>query len=197
MSFSGITSTVLAVLIIFLAGCATSPILSDAEYKRAGRQHLYELERWEFQGRFAVQDARDSWSANISWRHQADIDRLKLSGPLGQGAVEIVLTDGHIIIDRGDGDAEFSDNPDELIQRNLGVFVPVKALRYWVLGLPRKGDHFIEIKDGFIQSGWSVSIPKLMKADDQLMPHKLVVANKETKLKLIVDQWKLNDSFAE
>ena len=178
-------------------GCATPPILSDAGYKIIGRQHLYGLKRWEFQGRFAVRDASDSWTANISWQHQANTDRVKMSGPLGQGAVEIVLTGDHINIDRGDGDSELSDNPDELIKQRLGLFVPVKALRYWVLGLPSKGDRFKEIKDGFIQSGWSVSIPRQMKADNQLMPHKLVASNNETRLKLIIDQWRLNDRSAD
>ena len=189
-----------AVLVAFLmmvSGCAKPPVLSDAGYIRAERQHLYELGAWEFQGRFSVRDATDSWSANIHWRHQENVDRLKMSGPLGQGAVEVVLMGGQIIIDRGEGDFERSDDPDGLIRSHLGVFVPVESLQYWVLGLPHPGNRFREIKEGFIQSGWSVSIPKLMQADDQLMPHKLVVANNETKLKLIIDQWELNDGYSE
>lgn len=197
MKLPDIHPVVIAVLIVFVSGCAKPPVLSDVGYIRAERQHLYGLGNWEFQGRFAVRDARDSWSANINWRHQKNADRLKLSGPLGQGAVEIVLTDGHIVIDRGEGDLESSDDPDVLIRQHLGVFVPVESLQYWVLGLPHPDNHFMEIKEGFIQSGWSVSIPMLMQADDQLMPHKLVVANNETKLKLIIDQWVLNDRSSD
>lgn len=188
---------IFAALIAFLSGCAKPPVLSDVGYIRADRQHLYALSWWEFHGRFAVRDSSDSWSANIFWRHQRGVDRLKLTGPLGQGAVEIVFTDGHIVIDRGDGDIERSSDPDELIREQLGVFVPVESLQYWVLGLPHPGDQFLEFNEGFIQSGWSVSIPKLMQAEDQLMPHKLVVAKNETKLKLIIDQWVLNDRSSE
>ncbi len=192
-----IYSFLFAFLMVLVTGCAKPPVLSDAGYIRAERQHLYDLADWEFRGRFSVRDDADSWSANIHWRHQKNVDRLKMSGPLGQGAVEIVLTGGQIIIDRGEGDFERSDDPDDLIRHHLGVFVPVESLQFWVLGLPHPGNHFREIKEGFIQSGWSVSIPKLMQADDQLMPHKLVVANNETKLKLIIDQWVLNDRFSE
>ena len=182
---------------VLVTGCAKTPVLSDAGYIRAERQHLYDLADWEFRGRFSVRDDDESWSANILWRNHKNVDRLKMSGPLGQGAVEFFLTGGQIIIDRGEGDFERSDDPDDLIRHHLGVFVPVESLQFWVLGLPHPGNHFREIKEGFIQSGWSVSIPKLMQADDQLMPHKLVVANNETKLKLIIDQWVLNDRFSE
>ncbi len=116
-----------------------------------------------------------------------------LTGPLGQGGVLIDLTAEGIRIDRGGGQIESSVHPDLLIQQQLGVFVPVRALRYWVIGLPEPDLAFREIAGGFEQSGWQVRYLQFMRTGGQAMPRKMTVTSNDTKLKMIIDQWQLND----
>jgi outer membrane lipoprotein LolB len=165
--------------------------LTGVKYDSNKRLSYYALEQWEFEGRAALQSASGSESPSIDWRHRNNEDSVRLSGPLGQGAVTIKISGGRIEIDRGDGEPEISDRPDELLKVRTGVFVPVGALRYWVLGLPEAGRDFEADEEGFRQSGWVVRYPQWMRVGAAEMPHKITVHNENFKLKLIIDQWVL------
>lgn len=195
---SFIFKAVTAVIIFgFIQGCATRSVVSKAVYNQSSRAHLYDIKTWAFQGRLAMRGAEESWSASIHWQHADDADKIKLAGPLGQGAVSIVLTGNAISIDRGNNNPLASNNPDVLVRQQLGVFVPVQALRYWVVGLTQPEVEFNILPGGFIQSGWTVHYPELVQLDNELMPRRIVVIKKNIKLKLVIDQWVLNDDPKE
>ncbi len=156
------------------------------------REHLYKLEQWSFEGRLALSGKNDSWSASISWEHRQDDEKIKLSGPLGQGATVIQLTGDLVTIDRGGDEVQSSAQPEAFINQQLGMFVPVRSLRYWVVGLPAPTSASIETANGFSQAGWLIEYKQMEAVDNQSMPHKITVTNERVKLKLVIDQWVLN-----
>jgi outer membrane lipoprotein LolB len=182
--------------ILTLSACSTVPVEPEVSYSKTARERLYNLEQWSFDGRLSLTGKNDSWSANISWGHKPDDEKIKLSGPLGQGATVIQLTGDLVTIDRGDGRAQSSTQPEEFINQQLGMFVPVSSLRYWVVGLPEPTGAFIETSTGFKQAGWLVEYKQMQPVDHQSMPRKITVTNEQVKLKLIIDQWVLNVSKA-
>jgi len=179
-------------LIVILTGCSTAPVVPGAQYSKTARAHLYKLERWSFSGRLALTGKNDSWSANINWVHTPYDERIKLSGPLGQGATVIQLTGNLVTIDRGDGKAQSSSQPEAFINQQLGMFVPVHSLRYWVVGLPEPSSAFVETATGFMQAGWLIEYKQMQLVNDQSMPRNITVTNERVKLKLFIDQWVLN-----
>jgi outer membrane lipoprotein LolB len=184
-------------LSLLLSACSVVPIEPGGYYSRAERLHLYELKQWAFDGRLAVSGHNDSWSANISWEHEPGEEKIKLSGPLGQGGMLIRLVGDFVILDRGDGKIESSERPEEFINQQLGMFVPVHSLRYWVVGLPEPSQRFEETSSGFEQAGWHSEYKEMQRAEDETMPRKITVMNDQVKLKLIVDHWNLNDAKAK
>ena len=172
------------------------PVEPEAHYSKRAREHLYKLEQWSFEGRLALTGKKDSWSASISWRHRQDDEKIKLSGPLGQGATIIQLTGDLVTIDRGDDEVQSSTQPEAFINQQLGMFVPVRSLRYWVVGLPAPASAFVEIANGFSQAGWLIEYKQMEPVDNQSMPHKITITNERVKLKLVIDQWVLNVSKA-
>jgi len=178
--------------VLLLSACTIAPITPEVPYSRLAREHLYKLEQWSFEGRLALTGKNDSWSASINWGHKPDDEKIKLSGPLGQGATVIQLTGDLVTIDHGDGQAQSSTQPEEFINQQLGMFVPVHSLRYWVVGLPEPTSAFVETADGFKQDGWFIEYKQMQPVDDQFMPRKITVMNDQVKLKLIIDQWVLN-----
>jgi outer membrane lipoprotein LolB len=182
-------------LIFLLSACSVAPVEPDMHYSRAAMLHLYELEHWSFEGRLALTGQNDSWSANISWEHSPELEQIKLSGPMGQGAVVISLTGNAVTIDRGGDDVQSSTQPEEFINQQLGMFVPVLSLRYWVVGLPEPSRSYKDIGAGFNQSGWLSEYKQMQLVnEDGAMPHKMTVMNNQVKLKLIIDRWVLNDT---
>lgn len=181
----------LVTLLCLLSGCSTIEVQQGEHYNLSNKQHLYALSTWSFQGRIAVKNGPDSWSAYLAWTHQPGLDRLKLSGLLGQGTVLIELTPDQIKIDQGDGRANFSENVDQLITDKLGVLVPISALTYWVLGLVQPGLDYENHEASFQQLAWTVNYPLYMLVGSELMPHKMQAIKDQLKLTLVFDQWQL------
>jgi outer membrane lipoprotein LolB len=115
-----------------------------------------------------------------------------LSGPLGQGATLIELTDTTVVIDRGDGKVHKSTEPEAFINQQLGAFVPIRSLRYWVIGLADPTQPATKIPNGFKQGDWLVEYKQQQSTENDALPRKITVMNTQVKLKLIIDQWTLN-----
>lgn len=183
--------------VLLLSACASAPPVSGGSYAHAARAHLYDMQEWRLEGRLAITSPKDSWSAHIEWHHLPNSERIKLSGPLGQGAVAIELTGDVVKIDRGGGHVQTSSQPEQFINQQLGLFVPLQSLRFWAVGLPESGQAFQETADGFVQNGWLIDYREMQKTGAEIMPHKMAVSNDHAKLKLIVDQWDLNGGNAK
>jgi outer membrane lipoprotein LolB len=181
-------------LVFLLSACSVVPVQPEGRYSRAAMLRFYELEHWSFEGRLALTGRSDSWSANISWEHSPEVEKIKLSGPLGQGAVVISLAGNVVTIDRGGDDVQTSTQPEEFINQQLGMFVPVRSLRYWVVGLPEPSRSYKDTDGGFNQAGWLNEYKQMQPVDDGAMPYKMTVMNSQVKLKLIIDHWVLNDT---
>ena len=181
-------------LVFLLSACSVIPVEPGVHYSRAAMLHLYDLERWSFEGRLALTGQNDSWSANISWEHSPEAEKIKLFGPLGQGAVLISLKGNVVTIDRGGDDVQSSTQPEEFINQQLGMFVPVRSLRYWVVGLPEPSLSYKDTDSGFNQAGWLSEYKQMQPVDDGAMPLKMMVMNNQVKLKLVIDHWVLNDT---
>lgn len=187
-----------AVFVLLLSACASAPpVLPSGSYAQAARAHLYDMQEWRFEGRVAITSPKDSWSAHIEWNHLPNSETIKLSGPLGQGAVAIELTGDVVKIDWGGGHVQTSSQPEQFINQQLGLFVPLQSLRFWAVGLPESGQAFQETADGFVQNGWLIDYREMQKTGAETMPHKMAVSNEHAKLKLIVDQWDLNGGNAK
>ena len=179
-------------VVLMLSACASVSTMPDGFYSQVARAHLYDIQGWRLEGRLAITAPNDSWSANIEWNHQPDVEKIKLSGPLGQGTVVIELAGNVVKIDRGGGNVQTSNQPEQFINQQLGMFVPLQSLRFWAVGLPESGQAFQETADGFVQDGWLVAYKGMQNSGAEAMPHKMAVTNERMKLKLIIDQWDIN-----
>jgi outer membrane lipoprotein LolB len=180
--------------LVMLVGCAETPIVSTVGYEKVDNAHLYAIKTWFLDGRLVISSPHDSWSANILWYHTQELEKLKLSGPMGQGAVVVTLMSDRATIDRGDGHPQASNQPEQFINQQLGMAVPLQSLRYWALGLPEPGQDYKKTVGGFVQSGWLVDFREMQKIGVELLPKKMTVTNNQVKLKLVIDQWSLHDA---
>jgi outer membrane lipoprotein LolB len=186
---------VLIVLMASLPSCA----LFRSEGARAplsdAKQSLYALKTWRMEGRIGVQTAEDAWQANLFWDHEPTQDRLRLSGPLSQGMISIVLQKDLIYVNEGDGVTQLSRDPDALLRERLGFAVPLSSLRYWILGVPDSERVYTPVYgsdgalSGFQQAGWAVRMDRFMNVENHVVPQKMQVQGSGVKLKIIADTW--------
>ena len=182
----------LYLVILMVSGCTTEIVAPETLYSKITRESLYNLEQWSFEGRLGLTGIKDSWQANINWQHRSSNEEIRLSGPLGQGATIIKLTGTLVTIDRGNDKIQTSLEPEAFISQQLGMFVPVRSLRYWVIGVPEPGSPYVEAGLGFRQAGWVIEYKQMQRVNAQNMPRRITVTNEKVKLKIMIDQWILN-----
>ena len=180
-------------LLASLWACSSEPIKENEQYSNDAKEALYGLNAWAFIGRLALKSKTESWQASIAWKHSGDEENIKLSGPLGQGATAIRLLNNQVFIDRGDGKIISSDHPEQFINQQIGMFVPVSSLKYWVVGVPEPNVSFISTLSGFKQAEWVVEYEQMQWVNAYKVPRKIIVTNAELKLRLVVDQWDFDD----
>jgi len=103
----------------------------------------------------------------------------------------IAVLPNKVIVEDGDNRQEFQGAVESIFTEQLGVAVPVQALRYWVLGVNDPHQAVVEQADGFGQSGWAVKFKEMQSVGGLTLPRKMGVEKELTKIKLIVDQWKI------
>lgn len=179
---------------VLLWGVSACALIQDkpvASFHLAQMQHLQHLPSWYFEGRVALINEKDSISASINWRHNTEKDEIELSGPLSQGKVAIVVTADKVLVDDGEHPQEYTGQVDAVVSGQLGVDMPVSALRFWVLGVNQPLLPVVEQESGFLQDGWQVGFKELQYVNSELLPRKITVEKNKTRIKLIIDQWKL------
>lgn len=184
--------SVIFLLASLLTACSFSPEKPVDVYRLADMQFLQQQERWYFEGRLAMADERDSISAAISWRHGLERDDIELTGPLATGRMTISVAGDMVVIDDGDKRQEFRGPVDEVLAEQLAVLMPVRALKYWVLGAVDPTQKFAAQHDGFLQAGWRVSFKEMQRVNTLLLPRKINAEKDKTRIKLVVDQWDLS-----
>lgn len=203
----------MAALVFSLSACAASTVNTTftsyqdvPTWGKEGMKSLYKLKRWQFSGRMAVEQKKGSWTANIDWQHNEKDDAIKLSGLFGQGATLVRLKENAISIDFGNGKVASSEQAQHYISQQFGLIVPLQALRYWVLGLPDPAAEYQRFGEGFSQYDWVIELERWRWEgvpdrwrweDDKQLPRKVTVLNRKAKLKLVIDQWDVNNAEAK
>lgn len=176
---------------ILLGGCSLvrdeSLLLYRSEDVSSSR--LAGQKTWGFEGRIILINQTDSISGSISWLHERNRDEVGLVGPLSQGRMMISIAPDSIEINDGDSVKKFSGSIDLVMGEQLGVDLPVGALRCWVLGMPEPDIAVNKQDEGFYQQGWGVKYKEMQRVKDLVLPKKIWIEKDHTRIKLIIDHW--------
>lgn len=186
-----LVSVAALLVVLLLNACSILPEKNASPFRLAGRQYLQNRQAWAFQGRLVWIGASDSLSAAVSWKHAVDSDEIELAGPLSQGAVRISMSGDAVMLDDGESRRSYAGAPESVLAEQLGVSIPLVALKYWVLGVDAPFSAVVEQAEGFVQDGWSVVFREMQVVDSDVLPKKMSAERGEIKIKLVVDQWNM------
>ena len=194
----------LTTLLLALCACEALPTqspqtLATEQSWRARQQTLSALSAWSLSGRIAIQTPAEGWHAALTWEQQGETYAIQLSSPLGQGALLLNGDPAHVTLRTSAGEDSAQD-PETLLERQLGWRLPVSGLRYWVLGLPDPNvplEHQELDGQGRLthirQSGWDIEFRSYAAASRADLPDKLFLnnANAEPHLevRMVVENW--------
>ncbi|HUP90670.1 MAG TPA: lipoprotein insertase outer membrane protein LolB [Solimonas sp.] len=190
-----------ALALTMLEGCA---LLMKNENEQQIAEGNWETHRTQVEkiGHFTLQARVSSGGmfgikGDLRWLQKPDGSfDLRVSGPFGIGAVGIAGTDEQVEVRTRKGTFETSD-PEGWIQEKMGWTLPVRGLRRWVLGLPTaRSEAHLELDiDGQVavleQEGWRLDYTEYADHNGVMLPRKFELANKEVKIKVLIDRWDL------
>ncbi len=178
------------------AGCSSLPKTPenlDKAVLSPLQQQLAKIPAWKLRGKVAVNNENESWSASVRWKQLHDEYLINLIGPLGQGSARINGNDTSISLETSDGETLYSNQPQTLLEEQLGWKIPIQALRYWVVGIPQPGEARQSLNElgqaSFIrQDNWNI-VYEDHKLYNNNIPSRITIEQKESSIRLMIYQW--------
>lgn len=181
---------------LLLAACTSLPPATGPAPAREALRHF------EMSARFALRterpnEAPQSASGRLFWRHDQAGDQILLSSPLGQGIAEIAISPAGAELRASDGRVRRAANAAELLASVTGYTLPLTELPAWLLGRPSANGRLesdgagrpLYLKD----SGWRIDYA--YDGDDAAAaPARLTIhRDSELELRLRVEEWRTLD----
>lgn len=193
----------LLILFIIVSGCSTLGTprinLTDVQKKAAWLTHkntLDEINDWQFSGRFSAQNETESWHGHISWTQKNDHFNILISGPLNSGSMSLSGDSKKTTLILSNNQPFESPDPELLLERHTGLQLPIKSLRYWLIGAPNNNDYSSTLNahgqlDHLLQKGWSVAFKRYKKTNNLTLPNKIFLKNSKYSVRLVIKNWQI------
>lgn len=185
----------LLLLCVLLAACSTPPARDSGK----SLPQAAETDHWHLFGRIALTRGESGWHAGVDWQEQPGQFRMRVTGPFGQGAVELVGNDQHLVLRDADGRLHTADSLDALLQNVTGWALPVEGMRYWARGLPAPDAGYETEYDDtgrlqrLRQHGWDIEYRRYHVSAGGQWPAKLRLARDDVSVRLVIDRWLLGN----
>lgn len=172
-------------LLLLLNGCA---------YQQKAPQSPLSISDtyWQLRGKFSVRSKEKNVSAKLHWLQCEDLYFIRLSGPLGRGAVKIVGDNNRVTLVTADGVKQSADNAQELLEKTLGWSLPIEDLRYWIRGIEQPQNTNGKYSKGLLrsvsQSDWQINIAK-REASAPYLPEKISLSHPTIKSTVLISHW--------
>lgn len=179
--------------LLLLAGCATAPPAGLPPPTRA------DLGQFAMEARFALRterpnEAPQSASGRLSWRHTAGGDSIFVANPLGQGIAEIHVNAGGAELRQGNGEVRRSADAAALLHSLTGYTLPLAELPAWLLGRPSSSGRLEADPAGrprrLVDSGWRIDYDYDGDAADAPPARLTLQRDNELELRLRIEEWR-------
>ena len=170
-----------------------------------GSEHAYQLRAfkltslvsWDLAGKLSIDDGQDGGSGRLNWEVREERSHMSFRGTLGKGSWQLTSGSGFAELEKSDGSITRAADVNDLIEQELGWFVPVDSLKWWALGVAAPGTPESMVLDGsgrilaMQQDGWDISYRRYRKFDGVELPARMDAVNGRYRLKIAVSDWKI------
>lgn len=188
--------------ILVLSGCATQmePPFDHQVYQKQPwklrKVKLNDQVCWNIRGAVSVTNRGNTQMGTFTWKQVQDRFAINFYGPLNIGAFGIKGAPGSVTLVKPTGSYN-APNAETLMQEQMGWYLPVTNLYYWVRGLPAPGpSHERYDSYGHLamlqQQGWTIQYQAYQAQNNADLPRKIIMDNEELHVKLVIKNWNLN-----
>jgi outer membrane lipoprotein LolB len=181
-----------------LGGCATPPQptggIGSGDWPQR-RDFLRQLDDWRLEGRVALRTPEDGYNGSLTWKQVHDNLDFRVRGPFGVGGFRIHGDRDWLRIETSRGDEYLLGDPESEMTEEFGWSLPVRSMRFWVLGVSDPATAAEEVVDDegklvrLNQGGWAITYDDYEAAAGTLLPRKIVMQNGDVRIRLVADRW--------
>lgn len=157
---------------------------------------LTTLEEWNASGRIAVAAAGSGGSGSFEWRQRGERSEVRIQGPVGIGGLNLKLDGETVRLESSDGRRLEADAAWAELEARLGVRVPARNLRYWLLGIPAPGEFtWLPVAPPLAtleQAAWRIAYERFGDSGGARLPTRLTATSGGSRVRLVVDRWQLS-----
>jgi outer membrane lipoprotein LolB len=199
MGRSGVTRlTLLLLLALPLQGCFFLDwftVSSEAEPKPTTTEETIPP-RWDLDGRIGVIHGGEGWHGQLSWVQNNGDFTGKISGPFGSNHAELAKVGEQVELRAPSGKSISGERFRQWQVKVFGSAIPIKALPYWMHGLPYPAIKNTVVKknqQGAVQElrqdGWAIGYSRWKTFGDDVLPGKMSLVKGDVRMKLIVNEY--------
>ena len=194
------------IVILMLNACASitikqnipksnHPQLQWSQYQ----EKLSELTAWQAKGVIGIVVDNKGQSANFIWKQAHQDFWLQVYGPLGLGATTFKGDNVGVTMKQSNGEVKQAKSLELLMQQELGWYLPLEDLFYWVRGLYNPSlPYDIELNDYGLprriqQQNWRINYQNYaLFARQYPLAQKITLHYNNIKLTGIIKTWTIN-----
>lgn len=199
---SRVASGLVLMLAVLASGCGMAPrkeLNTGFSERNWGirRSNIAAVQNFVLKGRVAEAGIAGG-RGDLDWTQSGERIDLRITGPLGVGALAISGNRDSVEIRSKEG-VVTTRSPESYMQQQLGWSLPLARLRYWALGIPAPGlideqPREVLLDDvgralRFEQLGWSIEYTEYQTVNSLALPRKLTVASGGRRFRLVIDEW--------
>jgi outer membrane lipoprotein LolB len=146
----------------------------------------------------SVTSEQDGWHATLNWVQQGSEYTIDLIGPLGQGRLRISRDGENVQLRTSDGRVFYATDADQLVEKTLGLRMPVNGLVYWVRGLPDPLQASVLAGDSqgrltqLEQNGWIIDYLRYAQQGQGIeLPTRIRAHQDEWTVQMVIKKWNL------
>lgn len=160
---------------------------------------LTSLQSWHTQGSIAIHSVNKGWNASFNWQQQdAQNYNLALFGPLGINRTVLSGSPQGVVLQTAKG-AVSANSAETLLQQQIGWYLPVSNLYYWIRGLPSphaKTQHYSYDMNRHLaqltQDGWHIIYLRYLSIDGIDLPDRMLISNPSMQVRIVISRWEIN-----
>lgn len=182
-----------AALLLLMAGCSNTPQAPEPMPRTEGNAAIT---AWRLSGKLGLRSEGQAHSAYLNWQQCGDNYRIRVSGPLGQGAASLTGNSHRATLRSRDGEIS-ANNAEQLLEQQLGWSIPVAELLYWLRGIPAPKQDYQLIDEQLLQAGWQLNYQRWQQVDQYQLPAKMTATHPRAKVTLIIRDWQLDSGCTQ
>jgi len=193
----------LLLLMAMISGCSQAPVVITDQLQaswHAHRDQLMKLNDWSIQGKVGLYTPDEAWPGELQWQQNSDQYDVRIIAPLGAGTLRVFSVEGGVVLEHSsEAGQRFSPDPESLLQQQFGWQIPIRHLRYWMVGLPSplstiSGDYQLDQQgrlQSLLQSGWKIEFSRYKKTAGMVLPTRVLMEYEDLSVKFIVRKWQI------